>query len=559
MPVTAAAVMPFNELFMLVEDRDFARGNIVDADVIIVGAGLAGLMGAVTAAEKGAKVLVLTRKAVGMASNSCISNGVFAGPTRGYPPETYIEDTFAIGKRLNSLVHIETVARNIGPAISFLQDAGCRLTEHNGHYSVAPARPDVIAGVTLMKTITDGLKGVPNLKVRAGFHVTDILIHHGRACGVDGMDHGGRKRRIHASAVILASGGAGAAYLRNDNQKRALGQGYAMALRAGLELRDMEFVQFYPFIHAEPGVPAMLLYPPLPEQARLIDAAGIDLAEKYGLGDLNDLILKKRDGLSAMLHREMCSGPVYMDFRGVPATGWAKAPLAILAKLKFDFRGRPFAVAPGVHFFMGGIATDVQAHTGLPGLFACGEVAWGLHGANRRGGNALAECMVFGPIAGSQAARWAKTHPLPESAVQANEDSGRLFGSASALARLRELGRRMRQVAWDHAGLVRTQEDLSKGLESLRTIEEDTRHIKAGSIEEYIKRWDQLGACLVLRAIFTASLARKESIGCFARKDFPQVQEQSAHGNSSIRYDAASDRISVIFNAVPDGVPQQMF
>ena len=438
--VAAAAVISFDELFRSVKGRDFVKRNAMDADVIIVGAGLAGCNGSHEPGEKGARVLVLTRKAAGIASNSVISNGVLAGPTRDYPPETYIQDTLSIGKGLNSLAHIETVARNIGPAIAFLQNAGCRITERHGHYSVAPSRPDTIPGVTLMKKIADVLKGYPNLKVRTGFHVTDFLTHDGRACGVEGIDHVGRKRRLQASAVILAGGGGGAVYLRNDNQKRTLGQGYAMALRAGLELRDLEFVQFYPFIHAEPGVPAMLLYPPLPKQASLIDAAGCDLAEKYGLGDLNDLILKKRDGLSAMLHQEMHSGPVYMDFRGVPSTDWSQAPLAMLTRLKFDFRSRPFAVAPGVHFFMGGIATDAEARTGLPGLFACGEVAWGLHGANRRGGNALAECMVFGPIAGAHAAQWAKAHPLPETALPSNEDPVQPNGRAFVLTPCCDIG-----------------------------------------------------------------------------------------------------------------------
>lgn len=533
---------------MHVEDRNSTKRKPVDADVIVVGAGLAGLMGAATACEKGARVFLLTRVTVGMASNSGISNGVLAGPTRDYAPDAYVQDTLAIGKKLNSLAHIETVARGIGSAITFLQDAGCRITERYGHYTVSPSRPDVIPGVTLMKSVAATVKGFPNLKVQAGFNVTDILNHNGRVCGVQGMDKAGRKIKIHAPAVILASGGAGAAYLRNDNQRRTLGQGYAMALRAGLELRDLEFVQFYPFIHAEPGVPSMLLYPPLPKHARLIDAAGVDLAEKYGLGNLNDLILKKRDHLSALLHDEMHAGPVYMDYRGVPSASWSEAPLAMLAKLKFDFKRRPFAVAPGVHFFMGGIATDTEARTELQGLFACGEVAWGLHGANRRGGNALAECMVFGRISGSHAARWALAHPLSGIAAQADRGNHQTFDSSSAMQRLRRCGKQMRQVAWDHAGLVRTEDGLNKGLELLRQIEENTLAIEPGSVEEYTKRSDQLGACLVLRAIFTASLARRESVGSFARKDFPKKEDRSTYGNSCIRYDATSDRISVTFS-----------
>jgi aspartate oxidase len=521
----------------------------MDTDVIVVGAGLAGLMGAGEACGQGAGVLLVSRIGIGLATNSGISNGVIAGPTRSYALDEYIRDTRLIGKGLNSLAHIEAVAREIGPAITLLRQAGCTITEAHEHYAVGPSRPDGIPGVTLMKTVAASVKKSPNLAVRTGFQVTGILRHDGRVCGVEGIDQTGRYAQIHAPAVILATGGAGAAYLRNDNQKRALGQGYAMALRAGLELRDLEFVQFYPFIHAQPGVPAMLLYPPVPENARLINAAGRDLTEKYGLGNLNELILKKRDALSALLHDEMRAGPLCMDYRAVPADHWTHPPLAMLAKLKFDFRHRPFAIAPGAHFFMGGIRTEPDTRTDLPGLFACGEVAWGLHGANRRGGNALAECLVFGRIAGERAARWALSHPLSGRPEPTDRPKHVSFGRPSALARLRQTDRRFRKVAWDHAGLVRTEEGLRTGLVLLSEVEADLNAIEPGTAAEFNQRSDQLGACLVLRAIFAASLARQESVGSFKRKDFPNEQERSTFGNSCIHYDAAADQMSVTFTA----------
>lgn len=521
---------------------------MMDADVIVIGAGLAGLMGAESACRQGAKVLLLARKTIGLASNSAIANGVFGGPTSSCGPDEYIRETLLIGKRLNSLPHIEAVARGIGPAMAFLRDAGCNIVEKRGQYTVHAARPDLIPGRTLMERVAVRVKGSPGLTVQAGFHVLDILTHEGRVCGVEGIDKAGRRLKIYAPAVILASGGAGAIYRRNDNQKSALGQGYAMALRTGLELRDMEFVQFYPFVQAEPGVPPILLYPPAPKKAKLINAAGQDLAAKYALGSINDMILKKRDALSALLHDEMLSGPVYMDFREVPSSDWDRHPLAMLGKLKFDFKHKPFAVAPAAHFFMGGILTDPETRTRLPGLFACGEVAWGLHGANRRGGNALAECMVFGQIAGESAARWGLSHPTPQVARTADHPTGRGTGRSSAMPALRQLGRRIREIAWRHAGVVRSAEGLGTGLASLRGSEAELKGVAPGSAAETIKRADLLGACLVLRAIFSASLARKESLGGFKRKDFPDEQDKSSYGNSSIRYDGASDRMMVSFS-----------
>jgi aspartate oxidase len=525
------------------------RGRkIMNVDVIVIGAGLAGIMGAKAACDRGAKVLLLTHRTVGLATNSAISNGVFAGPTATYAADAYVQDTFLIGKKLNSRPHIQAVAEGIGPAVSFLRSAGCPITETHGYYLVQPSRPDVIPGVTLMKTLAAHVKGLSGLTVRAGFYATEILSHEGRVWGVKGVDKEGAAMTFRAPAVILAGGGAGAIYLRNDNQKRALGQGYAMALRAGLELRDMEFVQFYPFVQAEPGLPSMLLYPPVPQNARLINARGEDLAARFGMGNLNDMILKKRDDLSALLHEALSAGPIYMDYRDIPAADWEHPPLAMLAKLKFDFRNKPFAIAPAVHFLMGGIRTDSETQTQMPGLFACGEVAWGLHGANRRGGNALAECVVFGQIAGTQAARWASAQPLSAATPSLTHApaNGAPCGP-SAMAPLRQLGRQLREVAWADAGVVRSGQGLRAGLASLRKIEAGIRGIEPGTADESIKKMDLLAAALVLRAIFAASIGRQESLGSFKRTDFPEEVELSRHGNSCIRYDAATDRISVAF------------
>jgi succinate dehydrogenase/fumarate reductase flavoprotein subunit len=520
----------------------------MDADVIVIGGGLAGITAARAACEQGAQVLLLTRITVGFATNSALSNGVFAGPTRSYGPDEYVRDTLSIGKGLNSLPHLQAAAREIGPAMKSLQASGCRVSEAHGHYMITPSRPDLIPGVTLMKTIAAGLKEMSGLTVRAGFHALDILRHEGRACGVAGVDKTGRGFRLYAPAVILACGGAGAVYLRNDNQKRALGQGYAMALRAGLELRDMEFVQFYPFAQAEPGIPTMLLYPPMPKNARLIDGAGQDVAARHGLGNLNEMILKKRDDLSALLCEVMRAGPIYMDYRDVPPADWSHPPLAMLAKLKFDFKRKPFAVAPAVHFFMGGLRTGPQTDTQLPGLYACGEVAWGLHGANRRGGNALSECLVFGQIAGAQAALWAKSRHAIAPAGGAPDPPTSVKPAFTAL---RRFGRRIREIAWNHAGVVRTEDGLRKGLSLLRDAETELRGAAPGSPAEFVKKSDLLGACLVLRAIFGASLERQESLGSFKRSDFPDEPAHSGFGNSCIRYDAANDRFSVTFARQP--------
>ncbi len=151
-----------------------------------------------------------------------------------------------------------------------------------------------------------------------GFYVTEIITDNGQALGINGFDKEGKNRTIRGDSTVIATGGAGAIYSKNDNQKTIMGQGYHLAAKAGLELWDMEFVQCYPLVISEPHLPAMLVYPPYPHEARLINGRGDDILARHGIEDINDAIMKKRDKLSVMLNDEAKTSPVFMDFSEVP-------------------------------------------------------------------------------------------------------------------------------------------------------------------------------------------------------------------------------------------------
>ena len=246
------------------------------------------------------------------------------------------------------------------------------------------------------------------IEVLDSFYVTEILKSGGKTNGVKGIGKTSEEIFVNAPAVVMATGGGGAVFFRNDNQKKAMGQGYYLAAKAGLNLWDMEFVQFYPFVISQEGLPSMLVYPPYPKEVKLLNVEGKDILERYGIKDIHEAVSTERDKLSAILFQEGLKGPVYMDYRGVPAVLWEKRPLSLLPKW-FDFRKRPFEISPAAHFFMGGVCVDERGETSLPGLFACGELVWGLHGANRMRGNALTECLVSGAVAGRSAAEYALT------------------------------------------------------------------------------------------------------------------------------------------------------
>jgi L-aspartate oxidase len=519
-------------------------------DVIIIGAGLAGMIAACAAEAEGARVLLLDRSALGMGTNSALSNGVFAGPTPDYPPDQYVEDTMRIGRALNRKSWVEQVAREAPAAIASLKSFGLETCHHKDHVAVQPAPPGTIPGVTLVRRISEKIRSLDRIRIRTDFQVTEILSKDHRAIGVRGFDDRGVDQHVMAPALILAAGGFGAVYLRNDNQRSALGQGYALAARAGLDLWDMEFVQFYPLVLAEPGLFSMLLYPPYPKESRLINQAGQDLLEKFGISSLHDAIMQLRDAFSVKMQEALeQSGPVYLDYRGVPSASWSTFPLTLLSRLKFDFQHKPFAVAPAAHFCMGGLRTDEQGQTDLTGLYACGEMVWGLHGANRRGGNALLECLVSGRLAGSRAAVAALASPrVPLETAPTGERFA--YASAPAFGPIRALHQALKEIAWRRAGVIRNRDGLTEGLARLQELEACSAGLKPGSVPERKRLEDLRSAVLVTRAILAAGLVREESRGSFIREDYPDEDNLHWRKNSRLTYlpdkhDFAIDSVEV--------------
>lgn len=324
------------------------------SNVIVIGGGLAGIIAAKTVSKEGSSVTLIDRSIIGLGSNSAMSNAAFCLPSATYSQEHYVADTIEIGCELNKRSYVGRIAERIPEAFNLLFSLGIQLEHHKIHHQVPPTRHDVIPGSDMMRRLAASLHRSQKMQVISNFQIREIVRNKGRACGVMGINARGQTQFISADAVILAGGGAGAVYQINDNVKSALGQSYALASDAGLELLDMEFVQFYPLVLCEPRLPAIMIYPPYPVEARLLDHQGRDVMAKNGLGDLNGGIMKMRDQLSALLFEEMIEGPVRLDYTQVPSDKWERQPLAMLDKLKFDFRRNPFAVSPGAHFCMGG-------------------------------------------------------------------------------------------------------------------------------------------------------------------------------------------------------------
>jgi len=303
------------------------------------------------------------------------------------------------------------------------------------------------------------------------------------------------------------------------------GDGYAMAFRAGLKLRDMEFVQFYPLGLADRAF-TRTVPPGFAEVGRVVNDLGEDLPAKYGLKD-RPLAVRSRDLLSRALFLEWAAGRRTMiDLTSVPEEELAANPF-MRSFLRHLGGRRVLEVLPACHHFMGGLLVDPRCRTGLQGLFACGEVVGGIHGANRLGGNALSDCLVFGAIAGREAAAFAREAEL----VADEEPAGEMLerarqGVEDAPARTgepAELMAAVRELMWARVGIVRDREGLEEALEGLEGLGE--RPLRARPGRELMEAFEARNALLVARLVAYAALLREESRGAHYRSDWPEARD----------------------------------
>lgn len=502
-------------------------------DILIIGSGLAGLLSALEVVRRGLHIILIGKFAIGMGTNTSLSNGAFTASNSFFSKEEHLQATIDSGKGLSQVKKVNTLIEQGPEAINKLKDYGAPLLEKGMGYIVdRPKGSDQLPGILLIKPLLRRIKET-QIQCLPGLVIFDLIVEEGEVRGAFGFFKDGKPCLIQAKAVLLTTGGAGAIFQRNDNQKGILGDGYALALRAGLPLFDLEFVQFYPFALGEPRLSSFLLYPPYPEEVRLFDEKGQDLLEGLTLPkDINKAIMDQRDRLSIALYQATQKGDVFFDFTQVPPERWDHFPLNFMKKSKFPFLTRPFLVGPVVHFFMGGVETDENTFTSLPGLFAAGEVTWGIHGANRLGGNALTECAVFGIRSGRSIGdyvlqRGGASSPFSDKLLRKWDKKSKAYfkGKRGTFNRPADLMKELKALAWKYAGPVRDEELLKEGLEQLSSVEGRMERVYPHTLKDLFKKRDLENMSLLLKAILKGSLARKESRGAFYRRDFPHPDD----------------------------------
>ncbi len=565
-------------------------------DVLVVGAGGAGLRAAIAAAADGVSVGLVCKSLLGKAHTVMAEGGIAAAMGNVDDRDdwkVHFADTMRGGQYINNWRMAELHAKEAPARVRELEAWGAlfdrtpdgRILQRNfgGHRYPRLAHVGDRTGLEMIRTLQD--HGIHHgIDVHMEWTVLTLLTDGERVAGALAYDRErGRFRVFAAGAVVLATGGIGRAFRITSNSWEYTGDGQSLAYHAGAVLQDMEFVQFHPTgmvwppsvrgilvtegVRGEGGVLTnregrRFMFDDIPENYRAQTAADADEGWRYTQGDKNARRppeLLTRDHVARSITREVREG------RGSPHGGvyldiaWIKERLPNAAEhikkklpsmyhqfkqlADIDITTEPMEVGPTTHYIMGGIHVDgdTQMST-VPGLFAAGECAAGLHGANRLGGNSLSDLLVFGQRAGTYAAQFAQAHaPVApdlgqanEAAQQALEPFSRTTGEGPY-----QIQHALQDTMQELVGIVRREEEMAKALSQISALSARAAQVAVVGNREYNPGWHtalDLGNLLtVAEAITRSAIERRESRGGHFRDDFPDKDPGSATFNITLR------------------------
>ncbi|MEU3372183.1 L-aspartate oxidase [Streptomyces sp. NPDC006660] len=517
-----------------------AAGWSIDADVVVVGSGVAGLTAALRCTAAGLATVVVTKARLDDGSTRWAQGGIAAALGEGDTPEQHLDDTLVAGVGLCDVDAVRLLVTEGPGAVRRLIDTGAHfdtdesgtisLTREGGHHRrrIVHAGGDA-TGAEVSRALVEAVR-TRAVRTIENALVLDLLKDaEGRTAGItlhvmgEGQHDG--VGAVRAPAVVLATGGMGQVFAATSNPSVSTGDGVALALRAGAEISDLEFVQFHPtvlFLGADAeGQQPLVSEAVRGEGAHLVDAAGT----RFMLGQHELAELAPRDIVAKAITRQMRAQDaehMYLDARHFGAEMWEHRFPTILAACRahgIDPVTEPIPVAPAAHYASGGIRTDLRGRTTVPGLYACGEVACtGVHGANRLASNSLLEGLVFAEniaadivangVAGSA---WAASTPVPETAVDPgpHAEPVPLLDPAARIQIQRTMTR--------GAGVLRSADSLAEAAARLEAIGADEHKAAVPGVEA----WETTNLLLVARVLVAAAAARTETRGCHWREDRP--------------------------------------
>jgi succinate dehydrogenase / fumarate reductase flavoprotein subunit len=554
-----------------------------DHDVLVIGAGGAGLRAAIEAAAQGVKVGLICKSLLGKAHTVMAEGGMAAALANVDDRDNWrvhFADTMRGGQYVNNWRMAELHAKEAPERVRELEAWGAlfdrtgdgKILQHNfgGHRYPRLAHVGDRTGLEMIRTLQD--HGIhQGIDVHMEVTVIQLFVREGRVAGALAYDRErGRFRLFRAKAVVIATGGVGRAYKITSNSWEYTGDGHSLAYRAGAALQDMEFLQFHPTgmiwppsvrgilvteaVRGEGGVllnkeGRRFMFDDIPANYQAQTADTPEEGWRYVMGDKNARRppeLLTRDHVARCIVREVREG------RGSPHGGvfldiaWIKEKIPKAAEhikkklpsmyhqfkqlADIDITTTPMEIGPTTHYIMGGVRVDGDSQMStLPGLFAAGEAAAGLHGANRLGGNSLSDLLVFGKRAGEYAARYAKENPAVVPDVgEVNEAAREALapfdrgGGESPYAVQHEL----QDMMQDLVGIVRREAEMNQAVEQLAKLKARAERVAVTGNREYNPGWhtalDLKHLLTVSEVLVTAALARKESRGGHFREDYPE-------------------------------------
>jgi succinate dehydrogenase / fumarate reductase flavoprotein subunit len=584
------------------EDLLTAQVQTHEHEVLVIGAGGAGLRAAIEAAAGGVSVGLVCKSLLGKAHTVMAEGGVAAALANVDERDSWkvhFADTMRGGQYVNNWRMAELHAKEAPDRVRELEAWGAlfdrtkdgRILQRNfgGHRYPRLAHVGDRTGLEMIRTLQD--HGIhQGIDVHMECTVVTLLKDGERVCGAFGYDR--EKGLLHvfrAGAVVLATGGIGRAYKITSNSWEYTGDGHALAYDAGAELMDMEFVQFHPTgmvwppsvqgilvteaVRGEGGVllnskGRRFLFDDIPDNYKAQTAPDEEEGWRYTQGDKSARRppeLLTRDHVARCIVREIREG------RGSPHGGvflditWIKKRLpdaeAVIRKklpsmyhqfmklADIDITRQPMEVGPTTHYMMGGVRVDAETQMStVPGLFAAGECAAGLHGANRLGGNSLSDLLVFGQRAGAHAQRFVKDHRAGKvDPGQVEEAARRVLapfeGSGDGAGPYR-VQHDLQEMMQDLVGIVRRESEMTRALEGLAGLRQRAERVRVDGNRAYNPGWhtalDLHHLLTVSEAVALSALERKESRGAHFRDDLPKA-------------DAAFAKVNVVLKKGPDG------
>ena len=527
----------------------------ITTDILIIGAGGAGMYAAIAAARSGSSVLLLDKGQVGRGGATIMAQmtvAVALGEQEPDSVELHLQDTLNAGRGLCN-EELSLLLCEDGPKrIREMAEWGTRWARQDGHIKqeMAPGHSvkrccyvDFLnTGPAVAATLRRKVSELPAIRRISNLSVIEILVRDGRAMGALALNLvDGQFISIEAKAVILAAGGLTKLFARNSASANMGGEAYALALWAGAELIDMEFVQFFPIGHLAPRLVGMdpIMWDPFRYKlgGKLLNGRFEEFIDRYGSSDFGKYNAMRDVAAYAILKeveagRGTPHGGAYLDFRHIPDGELRVAFGPVIDRLLangIDLTKTPVEVGPMAHYHMGGVRVDANMQTRIAGLYAAGEAVGGANGANRLSGNAITEAFVFGERAGAHAGEKVKrleSHWHDDTARAAIERFSNLTdahstGTTTPIAVQAEL----QKLMWEKAGPFRTGVKLTGALARIEEMQRQLPRLRIGAGAQFnldLQDWFELRAMLTTaQAVVQSALARSESRGAHQREDFP--------------------------------------